>query len=205
MIKHVDTSVTKTIQACRSVALYKGLGGYTVNKLGLLENVDHCGSEPERAETGILCHWWVDEWCKIIWFLMFSARLHNGPSLTPRRWSTECDKLFIVYASSIKSSLPYPGPLWPPSFLFSLAPVLQSSSSLFLSLQWNLSLALSRFISVELHGEEAFVAQNIKKLKHVCKFEIRVYLRFHSFNLIFQYMATCMRTDRHTHLAMQSR
>ena len=53
-----------------------------------------------------------------------------------------------------------------PSFLFSLAPALQSSSSPFLSLQMlqtprgNLSLALSRFISVESHSKESVIAQN---------------------------------------------
>ena len=25
----------------------------------ILENVEHCGGEPEQADTGILCHWWV--------------------------------------------------------------------------------------------------------------------------------------------------
>jgi len=25
----------------------------------LLENVEHCGGEPEQADTGILYHWWV--------------------------------------------------------------------------------------------------------------------------------------------------
>ena len=27
--------------------------------LYLLENVEHCGGEPEQADTGISCHWWV--------------------------------------------------------------------------------------------------------------------------------------------------
>ena len=66
--------------------------------------------------------------------------------------STECDRLLTVYASSIKPSLPYLGLLWSPSFLLSLAPVLQSC------FRRNLSLALSRFIGVELHGEESSVA-----------------------------------------------
>ena len=59
----------------------------------------------------------------------------------------------------------------------------------------NLSLS---FISVELHGEESFVAQNIKKLQHMCKFKMHVYLRFHSFNLNFRYLASCTQTDIHT-------
>ena len=96
-----------------------------------------------------------------------------------------------MYASSIKPSLHYFGPLWPPSFLISLAPTLQSRSSPFLFSRCNLS-----FISVELHGEESFVAQ---KFQHVCKFEMHVYLRFRSFNLNFRYMASCTYADRHTH------
>ena len=63
----------------------------------------------------------------------------------------------------------------------------------------NLSLALSRLISVELHGEEPFVAQNIKKFQHVYKFEMHVYLCFCSFNLNFRYMASCTYTDIHTY------
>ena len=62
----------------------------------------------------------------------------------------------------------------------------------FLSLYTHLSLALSRFISVELHGVESFVAQ---KFQHVCKFKMHVYLRFRLFNLKFRYMAA----NRHTH------
>ena len=46
----------------------------------------------------------------------------------------------------------------------------------------NLSCAL-RFINVELHGEESFVTQNIKKFQHVCKSEMQVYLHFRPFNL----------------------
>jgi len=38
----------------------------------LLENVEHCGGEPEWADTGILCHWWVDEW-----FNTFKTRIFN--------------------------------------------------------------------------------------------------------------------------------
>ena len=53
-------------------------------------------------------------------------------------------------------------------------------------------------ISVELHGEESFVAQ---KFQHVCKFEMHVYLRFRSFNLNFRYMASCTYADRHTHMS----
>ena len=62
----------------------------------------------------------------------------------------------------------------------------------FLSLYTHLSFALSRFISIELHGMESFVAQ---KFQHVCKFEMHVYLHFRSFNLKFRYMAA----NRHTH------
>ena len=44
-----------------------------------LGDVEHCGGEPERADTGILCHWWVDEWCNI-----FSAKCVDtmDPSLS---------------------------------------------------------------------------------------------------------------------------
>ena len=45
-------------------------------------------------------------------------------------------------------------------------------------------------LSVELHGEES-VAQ---KFQHVCKFEVHVYLRFHSFNLNL-YGLTYVRTQ----------
>ena len=61
-------------------------------------------------------------------------------------------RLLTVYVSSIKPSLPYLGPLWSPSFLFSLAPALQSRS------RCNLSFTLSKFISIELHGEESSIA-----------------------------------------------
>ena len=68
--------------------------------------------------------------------------------------STPMDPLNVitVYASSIKPSLPYLGPLRSASFLFSLALALQSCS------RRNLSFALSRFIGVELHGEESSIA-----------------------------------------------
>ena len=81
---------------------------------------------------------------------------------------------------------------------------MESSSSPFLSLQTQ-SVLRTQIHQHELHGEESFVAQNIKKLQHVCKFEMQVYLRFRSFNLNFQYMASCTQTDIHTRLAMQSR
>ena len=100
-----------------------------------------------------------------------------------------------MYASSIKPSLPYLGPLSSPSFLFSLAPALQSHS------RRNLSLALSRFIDVELHSEESSVAiHHTESFKHVCKFEMYACIPlFRSFNLKFRYIATRKQTDRHTH------
>ena len=60
----------------------------------------------------------------------------------------------------------------------------------------NLSLALSRLISVGLHGEESFVTQ---KFQHMCKFEMHVYLRFCLFNLNFRYMAS-----RNTYIRRQT-
>ena len=54
----------------------------------------------------------------------------------------------------------------------------------------NLSFALSRFISIELHGVE---------FQHVCKFEMHVYLRFRLFNSKFQYMASRTYADIHTY------
>ena len=55
----------------------------------LLENVEHCGGEPEQAGTGILCH---DEWMSDVTssnfkFLM-SSKLTRWTShyLTPCRW-----------------------------------------------------------------------------------------------------------------------
>ena len=62
----------------------------------------------------------------------------------------------------------------------------------------NLSLALSRFISVELHGVESFIAQ---KFWHVCKFEMHVYLHFRSFNLKFSvYGLTYVRKQTYTRI-----
>ena len=100
-----------------------------------------------------------------------------------------------MHALSIKPSLPYLGPLSPPSCSpcrrrCSLAVALSSC------FRCNLSLTLSRFISVELHGEESFVAQTFQ---HVCKFEMHVYLRFCSFNLNFRYMASRTYVDRQAH------
>ena len=78
--------------------------------------------------------------------------------------STECDRLLT--ASSIKTSLPYLGLFWLPSFLFSLVPALQSHS------RCNLSLALSRLIgvksSVAIHRTEHFSA--CANLKCRCTF-----------------------------------
>ena len=53
-------------------------------------------------------------------------------------------------------------------------------------------------VSVELHGEESFVAQNFQ---HVCKFEMHVYLCFRLFNLNFRYMTSRTYADRHTHVS----
>ena len=61
----------------------------------------------------------------------------------------------------------------------------------------NLSLALSRFISVELHGEESFVAQ---KFQYVCKFEMHMYL--HSIKIFGIWPHVRKQTDIHTRLAM---
>jgi len=88
----------------------------------------------------------------------------TDPSLTPRRWIYWMRQTpHRVRRSSIKPSLPYLSPLWSSSFLFPLALALQSRS------RHNLSLALCRFIGIELHsGESSIVfsrsiAQNIKK------------------------------------------
>ena len=65
-----------------------------------------------------------------------------------------------MYASSIKPSLLSLGPLSSPSFLlFSLVLALQSRS------RHNLSLPLSRFMGVELHGEESSIAIYCTELK----------------------------------------
>ena len=100
-----------------------------------------------------------------------------------------------MYASSIKPSLPYISPLSSPSFLFSSALALQSRS------RRNLSLALSRFIGVELHSEESSVMiHRTESFKHVCKFEMYTCIpSFRSFSLKFWYIATRKQTDRHTH------
>ena len=92
----------------------------------------------------------------------------------------------------IKPSLSYLGPLWSPSFLFSLAPALQSRS------RRNLSLALSRFIGVDLHGEESSVAihrterfSTCANLKCTLPSFLFVQLKF----LVYGHT----HTDRHTH------
>ena len=68
---------------------------------------------------------------------------------------------------------PYLGPLWSPSFLFSLAPALQSR------FRSNLSLALSRFISALRYMVRSPPSRSIAQ--HVWKFEMYVYPRFRSF------------------------
>ena len=30
-----------------------------ITYVSILENVEHCGGEPEQADMGRLCHWWV--------------------------------------------------------------------------------------------------------------------------------------------------
>ena len=66
-----------------------------------------------------------------------------------------CSALVLTYAPS---SFPYLGLLWSPLLLFSLASMLQSSSSPSSRSRHNLSLTLSRLIGVELHSEESSVA-----------------------------------------------
>ena len=129
--------------------------------------------------TGILFHWWVDKCFNIFKIRIFNVhcKLTRWTPLTIQLHpdgSTEHDWLFTVYASSIKPSLPYLGPPWPPSFLFSLAPALQSSNSPFLSLQTP-------------RGNPSLASHCCRKLYHVCKIEMHVYLRFRSFNLTIRY------------------
>ena len=81
-----------------------------------------------------------------------------------------------------------------------LVPALQSSSSPFLSLQTprgNLSVAISRFISVELHGEESF--STCAKLKCTCTFvSVRsIFIKYSVYGLTY----VCRQTDRQTHMS----
>ena len=105
-----------------------------------------------------------------------------------------------MYASSItEPSLPYLGPF---CFLFSLAPALQSRS------RHNLSLVLSRLISVELHGEDwspplrsiGIIAQNsfstCAKLKSMLPSFPFVQLKFS----VYGHTQSERQTDRHTHV-----
>ena len=60
--------VLERIQDATFSALIEEMSTHGVQVIALdltLENVEHCGGEPERTDTGILCHWWVDEWCDI--------------------------------------------------------------------------------------------------------------------------------------------
>ena len=54
----------------------------------ILENVEHCGGEPERTDTGILCHWWIDEWCNIFKTFNVQCKLTRWIPhyVTPRWW-----------------------------------------------------------------------------------------------------------------------
>ena len=113
-------------------------------------------------------------------FLMFSASWHDGPLTIyfHADGSTEHDRLLTMQALSIKPSLPYLSLIWPPSFLFSLVPTLQSSSSPFLSLHRQ-SVSRTQYIYqrwVTWWG----VLRRTKVLARVqiCKFEMHVYLRF---------------------------
>ena len=106
-----------------------------------------------------------------------------------------------MYASSIKPSLPYLSPLWPPSFLFSLAPVLQSSSSPFLSLQTQSvsvdSSALSYMVRSPLSQRTLKALVHLQNLKCTCNTVSLPCFCLLNFN--FQYMVSCMQTDRRIH------
>jgi len=136
----------------------------------------------------------TDEWMSDVTsskfeFLMLSASWHDGPltiklhadgslNTTDSSPCTLCLSS-LAYLTSVHSDRLPSCSLW--RRRWSLAVALSSRS------RRNLSLALSRFISVDLHSEESFVAQ---KFQHVCKFEMHGYLRFHLFNLYFRYMAS---------------
>ena len=135
-----------------------------VISISILENVEHCGGEPERADRNI-----TDEWMSDVTSSNFdSVQVDTITIQLHADGSTEHDRLLTMYASCIKPSLACLTPVHS-DHLPSCSLWRRRSSSPFLSLQTlqtprgNLSLAISRFISVELHGEESFVAENIKK------------------------------------------
>ena len=132
-------------------------------------------------------------------FLMFTASWHNGP-LTIKLYgdrSIEHNRLLTVYTLSIKPSFQFTSVR---SDRLPFCSLWHRRCSLAVALSYrsrrNLSLALSRFISIELHSEESFVTQ---KFQYVCKFEMQVYLRFCLSNLNFRYMTSRTYADRHTH------
>ena len=136
----------------------------------ILENVEHCEGEPEQADTGILCHWWgrawaswyrgifichwwVDEWCNIF-KIQCSVQVDTMvPSLSNSKpmdllnvtdSSSPCTSHLSSLAclTSVHSDCLPSCSLWHQHY--SLAVALSSRS------RCNLSLALSRFIGVEL-------------------------------------------------------
>ena len=153
----------------------------------------------------------TDEWMSDVTsskfeFLMFTASWHNGP-LTIKLYgdrSTEHNGLLTVYALSIKPSFQFTSVR---SDRLPSCSLWRRRCSLAVALSYrsrrNLSLALSRFISIELHSEESFVTQ---KFQYVCKFEMQVYLHFCLSNLNFRiWPHVHTQTDIHTRLAMLSR
>ena len=130
----------------------------------MTRNVEHYGGELEWTGTGILCHWWVDEWCNIFKIRIFNVQCKltrwTPHYLTPRQWIHRTRQTLhcVRFVYQAKPPLPQSAliALIPSCSLWcrrcSLAVALSSHS------RCNLSLTLSRFISVELHGEESCIA-----------------------------------------------
>ena len=134
----------------------------------VLENVEHCEDEPEQADAGILSLMSELVMSKIQIFNVRCKLTRWTPHyLTPRRWiywmrqrtpHRTCRLSSLAFLTSVCSDLLHSCYLWRRC---SLAVALSSHS------RCNLSFALSRFIGIELHGEESsvtFIAQNIEKL-----------------------------------------
>ena len=58
-VKQVLGQLKRSIESHLNVSIIGTSPTLVCSIVILLENVEHCGVEPEQADTGILCHWWV--------------------------------------------------------------------------------------------------------------------------------------------------